>query len=86
MLSWTISAIVQSWTIRAIVLVEAHEVIASYQLYAYQEGANKPSSKLWKKVGSVKALELPMACTLTQVNFLFILFQCISMRKKFELH
>ena len=57
--------IVLSWTMAK---TEDHEAIASYQLYAYQEGAAPPSANLWKKVGSVKALELPMACTLTQVR------------------
>ena len=47
-----------------------HADIASYQLYAYQEGSMQPSPALWKKVGDVKALPLPMACTLTQVIFL----------------
>jgi len=57
------NSIVLSWSMTK---TEEHEVIASYQLYAYQESAQKPTSALWKKVGSVKALELPMACTLTQ--------------------
>ncbi|KAK7067264.1 Activating transcription factor 7-interacting protein 1 [Halocaridina rubra] len=57
------NSIVLSWTMAK---TEDHETIASYQLYAYQEGSAPPCWTLWKKVGSVKALELPMACTLTQ--------------------
>jgi hypothetical protein len=51
-------------------LTSEYEEIASYQLYAYQEGSAQPSTTLWKKVGDVKALPLPMACTLTQVTAL----------------
>ncbi|KAB7505475.1 Activating transcription factor 7-interacting protein 1 [Armadillidium nasatum] len=55
--------IVLSWNMAK---TDEHERIASYQIYAYQEGTAAPTPTLWKKVGSVKALELPMACTLTQ--------------------
>lgn len=43
-----------------------HANIASYQLFAYQETEGPVDSSLWKKVGDVNALPLPMACTLTQ--------------------
>ncbi|XP_071452216.1 activating transcription factor 7-interacting protein 1-like isoform X1 [Hetaerina americana] len=63
-LSKVLNGIVLSWNMTT---TTPHEEIASYQLYAYQEGANAPPSPtLWKKVGDVKALPLPMACTLTQ--------------------
>ncbi|XP_068100776.1 activating transcription factor 7-interacting protein 2 isoform X2 [Hyperolius riggenbachi] len=37
----------------------------AYCLYVHQENPNSPK-KLWKKIGEIKALPLPMACTLTQ--------------------
>lgn len=43
--------------------------VDSYHLYAYHmdnSAANGPASQHWKKIGEVKALPLPMACTLTQ--------------------
>ncbi|XP_076685230.1 fibronectin-III type domain-containing protein windei isoform X3 [Andrena cerasifolii] len=60
------NGIVLSWNM---ILSEKHADIASYQLYAYQEVAGiPPSTLLWKKVGDVRALPLPMACTLTQFS------------------
>ncbi|XP_069701502.1 trichohyalin-like isoform X3 [Periplaneta americana] len=55
--------IILSWNMQ---LTSEYEDIASYQLYAYKEGSAQPSTTLWRKVGDVKALPLPMACTLTQ--------------------
>lgn len=43
-----------------------HATVASYQLFAYQETDGPIDASLWKKVGDVNALPLPMACTLTQ--------------------
>ncbi|KAI5618403.1 activating transcription factor 7-interacting protein 1 isoform X3 [Silurus asotus] len=49
--------------------------VDSYHLYAYHQdqqsasagsSTQSPSHSLWKKIGEVKALPLPMACTLTQ--------------------
>jgi len=45
--------------------------VVSYQIYAYQEVPNQPPiAELWKKIGNVNALPLPMACSLTQVNII----------------
>ncbi|XP_043525712.1 activating transcription factor 7-interacting protein 1 [Frieseomelitta varia] len=58
--------IVLSWNMN---LSDKHADIVSYQLYAYQEIAGvPPNTSLWKKVGDVRALPLPMACTLTQFS------------------
>ena len=60
-----ITGIVLSWNMT--MKPGSHGNIANYQIYAYQETSHqKPESILWKKVGDVKALPLPMACTLTQ--------------------
>ncbi len=58
--------IVLSWNMK---LALPHAEIASYQIFACQESlATSPGkTSSWKKVGDVKALPLPMACTLSQV-------------------
>jgi len=59
------NGIVLSWNMN--LNLASHAGISSYQLYAYQESTHqRPDPSLWKKVGDVKALPLPMACTLTQ--------------------
>lgn len=57
-----------------LILTADHEPVEKYQIYAYQETVGIPVSvALWKLVGDVESLDLPMACTLTQVTFLHIL-------------
>ncbi|CAL1262921.1 unnamed protein product [Larinioides sclopetarius] len=57
------NGIILSWNMN---LLNLHAEISNYQLFAYQEGPGPVNASLWKKVGDVKALPLPMACTLTQ--------------------
>lgn len=59
------NGIVISWKFEGYEL-DSYEQVASFQLYAYQETPSPPSTTLWKKIGDIKALPLPMACTLTQ--------------------
>ena len=62
------NGIILSWTLSHNPSV--HATITGYQLYAYQETAARPDTSLWKRVGNedVKAMPLPMACTLTQFS------------------
>ncbi|XP_076281699.1 fibronectin-III type domain-containing protein windei isoform X2 [Lasioglossum baleicum] len=60
------NGIVLSWNMN---LSDKYADIVSYQLYAYQEvNGISAATSLWKKVGDVRALPLPMACTLTQFS------------------
>ncbi|XP_064842482.1 activating transcription factor 7-interacting protein 1-like isoform X2 [Oncorhynchus masou masou] len=58
--------IVLSWSV--IEVDRSCAAVDSYHLYAYHQDHSGPSTQplLWKKIGEVKALALPMACTLTQ--------------------
>ncbi|XP_023685597.1 activating transcription factor 7-interacting protein 1-like isoform X2 [Paramormyrops kingsleyae] len=58
------NGIVLSWSVSEV--DRSCAPVDSYHLYAYhQDGPASPASQ-WKKIGEVKALALPMACTLTQ--------------------
>ncbi|XP_073398936.1 activating transcription factor 7-interacting protein 2 [Dendrobates tinctorius] len=52
-----------SWNVNSVDLGCAPAKV--YCLYVHQGDPNNPK-KLWKKIGEIKALPLPMACTLTQ--------------------
>ncbi|KAI1886752.1 hypothetical protein AGOR_G00199040 [Albula goreensis] len=56
------NGIVLSWCVEEVDRTCA--AVDSYHLYAYHQDQAGPSH--WKKIGEVKALPLPMACTLTQ--------------------
>ena len=57
------SGIVLSWNMP---LEDKHAPVGNYQLFALQDGSSTETPHQWKKIGVVKALPLPMACTLTQ--------------------
>ncbi|KAM4651877.1 activating transcription factor 7-interacting protein 1 isoform 1-T4 [Discoglossus pictus] len=58
------NGIVLSWSVLEVDRNCAN--VDSYHLYAYHEDPAATSPSQWKKIGEVKALPLPMACTLTQ--------------------
>ena len=60
------NGIVLSWDFESEPVVKV-PAIECYHLFASQDSPTPPiSSSEWKKIGVVKALPLPMACTLTQ--------------------
>ncbi|KAK1341358.1 hypothetical protein QTO34_017764 [Cnephaeus nilssonii] len=58
------NGIVLSWSVLEVDRTCA--TVDSYHLYAYHEEPSATVPSQWKKIGEVKALPLPMACTLTQ--------------------
>ncbi|XP_046291410.1 activating transcription factor 7-interacting protein 1 isoform X1 [Marmota monax] len=58
------NGIVLSWSVLEV--DRSCATVESYHLYAYHEEPSATVPSQWKKIGEVKALPLPMACTLTQ--------------------
>ncbi|XP_054243125.1 activating transcription factor 7-interacting protein 1 isoform X2 [Indicator indicator] len=58
------NGIVLSWSVMEV--DRSCATVDSYHLYAYHEDPSATTPSQWKKIGEVKALPLPMACTLTQ--------------------
>ncbi|XP_043929880.1 activating transcription factor 7-interacting protein 1 isoform X2 [Protopterus annectens] len=58
------NGIVLSWSVLEV--DRSCAAVDSYHLYAYHEDPSATVPSQWKKIGEVKALPLPMACTLTQ--------------------
>ncbi|XP_071891846.1 activating transcription factor 7-interacting protein 1 isoform X11 [Anas platyrhynchos] len=58
------NGIVLSWSVLEV--DRSCASVDSYHLYAYHEDPSATMPSQWKKIGEVKALPLPMACTLTQ--------------------
>ncbi|XP_051029101.1 activating transcription factor 7-interacting protein 1 isoform X2 [Phodopus roborovskii] len=58
------NGIVLSWSVLEV--DRSCASVDSYHLYAYHEEPSATVPSQWKKIGEVKALPLPMACTLTQ--------------------
>ncbi|KAM9389861.1 activating transcription factor 7-interacting protein 1 [Phaethornis superciliosus] len=58
------NGIVLSWSVTEV--DRSCATVDSYHLYAYHEDPSATMPSQWKKIGEVKALPLPMACTLTQ--------------------
>ncbi|XP_077791556.1 activating transcription factor 7-interacting protein 1 isoform X3 [Podarcis muralis] len=58
------NGIVLSWSVLEV--DRSCASVDSYHLYAYHEDPSATVPSQWKKIGEVKALPLPMACTLTQ--------------------
>jgi hypothetical protein len=64
---------VLSWNMS---LNNTHAEISGYQIFAYKESPTDiPRSDLWKEIGNVNALPLPMACSLTKVNVIITNFE-----------
>ncbi|KAJ8001780.1 hypothetical protein DPEC_G00172980 [Dallia pectoralis] len=66
----TQNGIVLSWCVaetdRTCAVVESYHLYAYHQESAGSAGNGPGAGQHWKKIGEVKALPLPMACTLTQ--------------------